>query len=241
MKQQIFNIIVGFISILALFFSLFKITPFAITSETYIGIIVSALSIAATLVIGYQILNAIEIKRELKQFDEKVQQQDFKYKSIIEKNTELERKLRIQESLFQGGFDIINANIELDKGNAKVAFYYNHHSLIYYLQSEFNDFQPIFDSLRTNIVYLSIQSFILEYTTNQNGELINQDVISDINSYKSIINSDENIIRKQPNFIIIQTEYNRVIGYFYKRIDDIIRKPDIQLSEFEKDKILNPS
>lgn len=241
MKQQIFNILVGFISILALFFSLLKITPFEVTSEAYIGIIVSALSIAATLVIGYQIYNVIEIKRTLKQFDEKIQQQDSQYKSIIEKNTGLESKLLIQNSLLQGGFDIINANFELNKGNAKAAFYFNHHSLIFYLQSDMNDFQPIFDNLRKNIVSLSSQSFTLGYTTNQNGELINPNIILDINSYKAIINSDENIIREQPNFAIIQTEYNRVIGHFYKRIDDIIRKPDIQLSELEKDKILNPS
>lgn len=241
MKQQIFNIIVGFVSILALIFSLVKITPFEVTSEAYIGTIVSTLSIAATLVIGYQIYNAIEIKRTLKQFDEKIQQQGSQYKSIIEKNTELESKLLIQNSLLQGGFDIINANFELNKGNAKAAFYFNHHSLIFYLQSDMNDFQPIFDNLRKNIVALSVQSLILGYTTNQNGELINPDIISDINSYKAIINSDENIIRNQPNFVIIQTEYNRVIGHFYKRIDDIVRTPNMQLSELEKDKILNPS
>ena len=131
MKQQIFNIIVGSISILALIFSLLKLTPFSVTSEDYISTIVSALSIAATLVIGYQIYNVVEIKRELKQFDKKIEQQKTLYKSIIEKNLELESKLRIQNSLLQGGFDIINANFELNKGNAKAAFYFNHHSLIF--------------------------------------------------------------------------------------------------------------
>lgn len=241
MKQQIFNFIIGLISILALIFSLLKITPFTITSETYIGTIVSALSIATTFVIGYQIYNAMEIKSELKQFDEKIQQQNSQYKSIIEKNTELEKTLRVQDSLLQGGFDIINANFELNKENTKAAFYFYHHSLIFYLQSDMNDFQPIFDNLRKNIVSLSIQSFTYGYMTNQDGKLINSDIISEINTYKEIINSDENIIREQPNFVIIQTEYNRVIGHFYKRIDDIIIKPNIQLTELEKDKILNPS
>lgn len=241
MKQQIFNFIIGFISILALIFSLLKVTPFTITSETYIGTIVSALSIATTLIIGYQIYNAMEIKSDLKQFGKKIQQQNSQYKSIIEKNTELEKKLRVQDSLLQGGFDIISANFELNKGNTKAAFYFNHHSLIFYLQSDMNDFQPIFDNLRKNIVSLSIHSFTYGYMTNQNGELINQDIISDINSYKEIINSEENIIREQPNFVIIQTEYNRVIGHFYKRLDDFIKNPNIQLSEVEKDKILNPS
>ena len=88
MKQQIFNIIVGSISILALIFSLLKLTPFSVTSEDYISTIVSALSIAATLVIGYQIYNVVEIKRELKQFDKKIEQQKTLYKSIIEKNLE---------------------------------------------------------------------------------------------------------------------------------------------------------
>lgn len=94
MKQLIFNIIVGFISILALIFSLFKLALFAITSDPYIGIIVSTLSIATTLVIGYQIYNVIEIRRELKQFDKKVQQQNFQYKRILKNNFELESKLQ---------------------------------------------------------------------------------------------------------------------------------------------------
>lgn len=241
MKQQIFNILVGLISIVALFFSLLKITPYEVTSETYIGIIVSALSIATTLIIGYQIYNIIEIKKELKLFNKKAQQQNSQYRNIVKKNAELESKLRIQDSLLQGGLDAINANFEQNKGNTKASFYFNHRSLIFYLQSDLNNFQTIFNSMRENIISFTMQSFTMGYTTNENGELINPDIISDIKAYIGMIHSNENIIRKQPNFTIIQTEYDRVMKHFYKRIEDIKRNPQMQLSDLEKNNILNPS
>ena len=66
MKQWIINLILLLLSIIAILFLLLKVTPFEVTSETYIGTIVSLLSLAAAFVIGYQIYNAIEFRREIK-------------------------------------------------------------------------------------------------------------------------------------------------------------------------------
>lgn len=243
MKQNVFNTILGSVSIAALVFSLLKITPFEISSETYIGIIVSALSIAATLIIGYQIYNTIEIKNKLKQFDKKIRQQNIKYKLILEKNTALEKELQIQNSLFQGGLDIINANFEQDKGNEKAALYFAHHSLSFYLASNMNDFQPIFNIMRKNIATLSIQSFSFGriIPTDNSGELIDPIIISDIIAYKDLILSDGEKIKGHPNFAQIKTEYERVINHFSQRINHILKHPNILLTEEEKTRILNPS
>ena len=65
MKQWMINLVLLILSILAILFSLLKVTPFEIIGDTYIGTIVSLLSLAAAFVIGYQIYNAIEFRKEV--------------------------------------------------------------------------------------------------------------------------------------------------------------------------------
>lgn len=109
MKQWIVNIILFILVLVALGFSLLKVTPFEITSETYIGVIVSLLSLAAAFVIGYQIYNAIEFRKEIKE-------QREKYNDIIRRNEEIEKKLKQQECVMQEGFDIISSLMEYNNG-----------------------------------------------------------------------------------------------------------------------------
>ena len=87
MKQWMINLVLLILSILAILFSLLKVTPFEIIGDTYIGTIVSLLSLAAAFVIGYQIYNAIEIKKE-------VENQRKKYDEIVKRNEEIESKLK---------------------------------------------------------------------------------------------------------------------------------------------------
>ena len=90
MKQWMINLVLFILSIAAILFSLLKVTPFEITSETYIGTIVSLLSLATALVIGYQIYNAIELRKE-------IENQRKKYDEIIKRNEKIESKLKRQE------------------------------------------------------------------------------------------------------------------------------------------------
>ena len=65
MKSNFISIIAFIVSVIAIGFSLLRIVPFAITSDTYIGIIATFIGIAVTILIGYQIINTLEIKREV--------------------------------------------------------------------------------------------------------------------------------------------------------------------------------
>ena len=105
MKQWIINLILLLFSITAILFSLLKVTPFEVTNETYIGTIVSLLSLATAFVIGYQIYNAIEFRKE-------IEIQRKKYDNIIRRNEEIENKLKQQEYTMQEGFDIISSLIK---------------------------------------------------------------------------------------------------------------------------------
>lgn len=65
MKNTFISIIGLIVSVIAIGFSLLRIVPFVITSETYLGIIATFIGISVTMLIGYQIVNTLEIKREI--------------------------------------------------------------------------------------------------------------------------------------------------------------------------------
>ena len=54
-KQNIYNLALGIICICSLVFSLIRVVPFEVSSDTYVGVIVTLLSIIVTFVVGYQI------------------------------------------------------------------------------------------------------------------------------------------------------------------------------------------
>lgn len=160
MKQWIANIILIILALVAIGVSLLKVTPFKITSETYIGVIVSLLSLAAAFVIGYQIYNAIEFRKEIKE-------QREKYNDIIRRNEEIEKKLKQQESVMQEGFDIISSLIEYNSGQQTVtctlAFKKLHEALLSSIETDRVDYEWIFEYLRTFISDMSWLSFTHGY------------------------------------------------------------------------------
>lgn len=70
MKQRYINIILSILVAIAIVCSFLRIIPTCtITAETYVGVLVSILAILVTLIITYQIFNAIEISNKLKAID----------------------------------------------------------------------------------------------------------------------------------------------------------------------------
>ncbi len=57
-----------FLSVLSVVFSIVHIEPFTVSEATYIGVIVTTMGIIFALFVGYQIYNAIEVKKELQEF-----------------------------------------------------------------------------------------------------------------------------------------------------------------------------
>ena len=145
MKQWIINLIIILLSIIAILFSLLRVTPFEITSEAYIGTIVSLLSLATAFAIGYQIYNAIELKKE-------IENQRKKYYDIIRRNEEIENKLKSQEYTMQEGFDIISSLIAYNSKQSDfvcgIAFQDMHRALLSSIETNRTDYEMIFGYLR---------------------------------------------------------------------------------------------
>ena len=244
MKQWMINLVLLLFSIAAILFSLLKITPFEITGDTYIGTIVSLLSLAAAFAIGYQIYNAIEFKNE-------IENQRKKYNEIVKRNEEIESKLKCQEYAMQEGFDIISSLMTYNSKQSDfvcgIAFQDMHRALLSSIETERTDYDWIFGWMRKFISEMNSLTFTSGYAKlsdgsyhiNVPGNNYDKTILEVIDEFAKPIKKDEKLIRSNKNFCKIQLEYNRVMKLFYKRLSDIAQNPMKQLTAEEIDRIIN--
>src|SRR5574344_433582 len=245
MKQWMINIILFLLVILAIGISLLNVTPFEITGDTYIGVIVTLMTLAASFVIGYQIYNAIEFKKE-------IAEQRKLYEAISSKSEEMERKYDEQNNQMQEGFDILSSLIHYNSGQDFIvcgqAFFALHHALVSSINTSRTDYEWIFSCLRTYISAFNWQTFCSGFCTDKdNNHIINTPGQNDrktlnsvVDDYLVTIKDDEKLLRANPNFCKIQIEYNRVIKIFYDRINSILTEPMKMLTPEEQYEIINP-
>lgn len=245
MKQWMINLVLLLLSIAAILFSLLKVTPFEITGDTYIGTIVSLLSLAAAFVIGYQIYNAIEFRREIKN-------QRKRYDEIVKRNGEIESKLKCQEYTMQEGFDIISSLITYNSRQSDlvcgIAFQDMHRALLSSIETDRMDYGWIFGWMRKFISEMNSQTFTSGHAQQSDGSYIinvlgnnyGKTMQEIIDEFAKPIKGDEKRIRSNKNFCKIQLEYNRVMKVFYKRLSDIAQNPGKSLTAEEIDRIVNP-
>lgn len=232
MKTNKFAICAFALSIIAICLTFFRITPLEFSNDIYLGLLATFIGIAVTMLIGYQIFNAIDIKKEV-----------LEQKKITEElrvmNAEISKTIKKQENETNEGFDIISAMITYNKEGwvASIrAFIGLHSALIYSIKTDRTDYEWIFLLLREYISNINWQNFVSGFITSDEGKFIcdtpgnphHQKELKDIiKEYTDIIDTNELQIRKNDNFCRIQIEYDRVMRLFRKRIDEIIKDPHI--------------
>ena len=245
MKQWGINVILTIGITIAIGFSLLKITPFEITSETYIGTIVTLLSLAAAFVIGYQIYNAIELKKD-------IAIQKKKYNNIIKRNEEIEIKLSQQEFVMQEGFDIISSLIQYNNGRSFIvcgnAFQAMHKALVSSIETDRVDYDWIFGYLRKYIADLNSQTFAIglqcisddHWMVTSHGEYYGKLLSDVVDEFIAPIKENDKKIRLSKNFCEIQFEYERIMKLLNKRLSEIVTNPQKIISDEDKEKIIHP-
>lgn len=231
-RQNWINVLYGILILISVAFSLWKITPFDLEGDTYIGIIVTLLSTTTTFVIGYQIYNAIELHKEIKE------QRDM-YNNMLRKNQEQERVIRQQQATMQEGFDIISALIKYNSQESEIGKYIDsfcclHHALINSLKIKRQDYSLIFYCMKRCIILMNTQDIVgtialnkeynFFYITTPGGNW-GRKFIDVINEYRSEIHKDEEIIRQSDFFWTIQTRYDKIMKHFEDRLNELINDP----------------
>lgn len=231
-RQNWINVLFSILIIISLLFSFLKVTPFALEGDTYIGIIVTLLSMATTFVIGYQIYNAIEPHKEIKE-------QRNMYNNILRKNHEQEEIILQQQATMQGGFDIISALIKYNSKESEIGKYIDsfcamHHALINSLKIKRQDYSLIFYYMKRCIILMNTQDIVGTVSRNKKDKFFYITTPGDnwgrkfadvVNEYRANIHKDEVIIRQSEFFWTIQSRYDKIMKYFEDRLNELINDP----------------
>lgn len=243
MKQWIINVILLVLSVTAILVARLKVAPFDITAETYIGTIATFIGISVSILIGYQVYNAIEMRGQLeKQKDTSKKLQDLYDQS--------ELKRIEQEAQMNEGFEILSALIEYNRGQSFIvcgnALLHMHGALMYSLNTERIDYDWIFKCIRQYLSEMSQQTFVLNLVNKGNeyyisdGEYKEMPLKEFINLSLKPLYDNDSAIRSHNKFPRIKIEYERIMRLLERRINEIAKDPSRILSPEEKDAIINP-
>lgn len=245
MKNSWISYVAIILSVIAILLVVFRITPIEFTNETFIGIIASFIGISVTLLIGYQIINTLEIKKEIS--DQKKRSNELEVMF-----DEAKQGIEMQKHEMQEGFDIINTLINYQAKGKKYsldAFTSLHHALVSSINTDRDDYEWMFYLLReyiSNIDSHNIYDGAPEIL--QDGSFIGaspgtknyqKDIRECVIEYTNIIDVDEEKIRNNINFIRIKIEYDKIMRLFKKRISEMISNPIKDLTNEEKKNIIN--
>lgn len=238
------SIIAIIISLIALAFVRMRITPFDVTNDVYIGIVASFIGISVTLLIGFQIINTLEIRREI------LEQKTISI-NVQKLYDELKQTTERHEIEMEDGFEIINTLIQHQKNGENhsiQSFTSLHHVLITSLKINRPEYEWIFNYLRSYIADINSRNFANGIALLADGRFIcsvpdapsyNKELKEVVKEYTDIVHADEEIIRKDRNFGNIKMEYDRVMKLYNKRIEEILEDPTRDLTPEEKYAITN--
>ena len=233
MKKEISLII----SILAIVLSLITIILFfvkvssnsIVNISTFIGVCTAFIGISVTLIIGYQIINTIQLKGEISELKKRS-------KDIAKQHEEYEKKLKKQnlqikekEEFINEGFELILALIEYNQKSYLSAFIKFNKALIFSLtrtNKKYESLHWVFNKMKNCINNIDKSSFYINKTLKIHGKNINcyegrelKEIIKDFNK---IIEEYAASIKRKNNFIFIKEQYETIIEQYNKKINKII-------------------
>lgn len=254
MKQKYINIIIGVTSILAFGFALLKVTPFTITADTYVGTIITILSILVTIVIGYQIFNIIEFKQKLeKQIhdNEILSAEILKTKEDVNvMKDELQKQIKQNAAITSMNAHELEAKIYFEKNpdqNCISAFMHYFQALDSALDCDFDNFDYLLHHMRRCLTKMSAHSLSIFGTSKtKDGPYIVASTMLPIHEHIDLVCMNDlklwtRRIKQHQNYPIIRNELERVLKLFYNRIERIKEDPLALFPEEENERIMNES
>lgn len=236
MKKHFWNILSIAIAIIALCFSLWKVTPFDVNGDVFIGTIATFIGVSVTLLIGYQIYNAVELKKDIQEQKKISEQTRQLYLEVSE-------KMKLQEFVMQEGFDVISTLVSYQKNgwiSSASAFKGIHHALVSSLNTDREDYEWLFGLLKKYISDINWQNFCGNMAKKADGSIIVADrgenqkrnlrelIDTEFNTQ---IDEEEKVIRVHKNFRMIKMEYNKVMRLYRQRIKEILEGKELNPDE----------
>ncbi len=217
---------------------IWRVKPIVESSESFfIGTFVALMAIAVAFIVGYQIINAIHIK-------DKIDQLFSINDDLTKRNESLKTQMSIKLKELDDDTNALNAVI-LENGyifealicyqglpygtHGFESFVKMHRAILPALEYPSNNLGFIFSNLRHFIVEIETQHFFggSHYMNddkvlrcgNPNSPYFNKSLKDSINDLLKPLKEEELKVRKHPNFVRIEIEYNRVMKKFYNHIE----------------------
>ncbi|MDE7462836.1 MAG: hypothetical protein K2M88_06720 [Muribaculaceae bacterium] len=207
------------ISIITIVLFFVKVTNNSgVDAMTYLSVIGTFIGISVTLLIGYQIYNAVEIKNRLL----KVQQLEVEISDSKSKLTDL-------SNLQEESIAIIDAKILQTKGDFCNAFIRFHSAIKYSIRLPFKreGYPLLLDELADYMRDINKASF-------DNCIALDQ-LNTEIELFKDVFEKDILLIKESSDYPIIKYRYEELMDKFYTRLNLIAQGKEV--SPFTIDKL----
>lgn len=189
------------------------------------GFVTSLIGVCATLMVGYQIWNTIDVKDNLKRNE------------VLSKEFEsLKDEVRLSDKRAQEKLDIMQSLVayqgQMSFMSTSDAVMYMHHAILSALDSDREDFSYMFDCIAvfsSELTEMTITGSNMS-VTNKSGERIINDKRSPyygrsiafaIISFREQINQTSEQIRQHKRFYVIKKEYEGIMEGLEKKLKEI--------------------
>jgi len=230
----IISIIAIVLSIVTIILFFVKVSPNSVVdSNTFIGVCTACIGIAVTFIIGYQIVNALQIKEKLSNLKKTSINLKALYDESSKKMQEQDRKMKQQNYKMQEGFELTSAirNYYMNSETASrlLSFLDFHAALVFSIKTDRTEYDGIFyymkkcifslvdTSFRVGQISVSMDDYKIKIDCSDSRKL--KDIINDVNAS---IKKEEESIRNEDGFRLISIEYDKVIELYKRRMSDIL-------------------
>lgn len=202
------------ISIVALAVFICKVKPYSVvTIDTYIGIIAGFIGLAVTLLIGYQIYNALDLRQRIDAVEK-----------LKESWEHQQQQLEMLKNEQAEGFEIIQARLFHKTPGMTLDAFLHFHSAIKYALSvdhKHEGYEWLSDELELYMMRIVNGSFI--------GCLYPEDFQNKIEELRGLYKENDLNIRNHPNYFYIRKRYEELMLKFEKRLDNIANQKNVSL------------
>ena len=207
------------IALVALCVFICKVEPFSVvTIDTYIGVIAGFIGIAVTLLVGYQIYNALDLRQRIDAVET--------LKTSLENQ---QQQLELLKNEQAEGIEIIQARLFLNTPEMLLEAFLHFHSAIRYSLSvdhRREGYKWLLDELKTYMLSISNGAFI--------DCLTQADVQNKIRELKGFYQEYDQDIRNHTNYLYIRDGYEELMSKFEKRLDNIANLKDVSLKVLDE-------
>ncbi len=207
------------ISLITLGVFINKVKPYSVvTIDTYIGVIAGFIGLAVTLLIGYQIYNALDLRQRIDAVEK-----------LKESWEHQQQQLEMLKNEQAEGFEIIQARLfHKTPGMTFDAFLHFHSAIKYALSVDHRHegYEWLSDELELYMMRITNKSFVCC--------LHPEDFQNKIEELRDLYKENDSNIRNHPNYFYIRKKYEELMLKFEKRLDNIANLKNVSLEVLDE-------